>query len=226
MKKKSNPSKVANVKSVTAAKKAPAAVKKNEAQDRTPDLQVFRSAVLPFLEEYETRFAPAKPLRVLAIDPGTTNIAFAFLNIEHDAYLTSKTMSSGLKQNGTSVLYVERLIQHWVRLFRPEVIFKEGVSHGEKFGVAEAGKLQYIIERIGIEYGIPVVTIQNSTMRKFLKCKSGKNTKGEVNLRLYKLYNEIEFDSDDEADAYAIAKTGVAFISGEIEVSGKKYPGQ
>jgi Holliday junction resolvasome RuvABC endonuclease subunit len=208
------------------------AVKKPKAtalafEDRTYNLVEFRSAVIPVLQAYENlmvSFNAGIPrihfTKVLAIDPGTTNIALALLDLEHDTEITSKIENPNLTLQSMRYVYIERIVEHWIRMFRPDVVFKEGVAHGAPFGVAEAGRLQYIIDRAAFEQNVPVITVSNPTMRKFLGVKTGQETKSMARMQVLKKFGK-EFESNDETDAYAIAQTGLAILRGDIVV-GKK----
>lgn len=165
------------------------------------------------------------PMRVLGIDPGVKNIAFALVDLEHASHLTSKvaepTGPLELFSLAANMLYRERVLEHWIRMFQPEFIFKEGIAHGMIHGVADAGRLHYIVERLGIEYGIPVLTVNNGTMRKYMGAIGGDNSKSDVKLRVWQRYG-VEFTSEDECDAFAIAQTGLAILRGDCTVQGKK----
>jgi Holliday junction resolvasome RuvABC endonuclease subunit len=182
-------------------------------EDRTYNLVEFRSAVIPVLQAYENlmvSFNAGIPrihfTKVLAIDPGTTNIALALLDLEHDTEITSKIENPNLTLQSMRYVYIERIVEHWIRMFRPDVVFKEGVAHGAPFGVAEQN--------------VPVITVSNPTMRKFLGVKTGQETKSMARMQVLKKFGK-EFESNDETDAYAIAQTGLAILRGDIVV-GKK----
>jgi len=197
--------------------------------DRTPFLAELRAQVIPKLQMYDTlleTFASwnhdkHEIQRVLAVDPGTTNIALALLDLEHNSHWTSKVDApENVKSHSLQIRYREIVFEQWVLHFRPDVIFIEGIAYSAEFRVAESGKIRYMIERVAFEYGIPCYVIQNSTMRKFIGAQ-GEGTKSMVRMRV-KDHWGVEFRSEDETDAYAIARTGIAWLAGEIEINSRK----
>lgn len=204
--------------------KVPKVVK--ESKDRTPMLLEFRNRTIPFLQGHERIQTQVEaqgmtPLSVLSIDPGRTNIALCYIDIQNSNIVTSKIDPPDLKGIGTNVYYREMVIAWWIEYFQPEALIVENVTHAAEFGVAEAGRLQYIVERLGIHFGLPVIKVSNSTMRKFVGASGGDNTKSDVKLRVFQKWAK-EFASEDECDAFAVAQTGIAILRGEYTVNAKK----
>lgn len=168
---------------------------------------------LEFVREREIIPPPERIRRVLAIDPGTQNLAVCYLEIGG----TPKTMKieppDTIQTIAGAVRYLQGVLQWWLASRDVDLIIKEGIAHGKKFGVAEAGRLQHMIEEVAMMYRIPYITVNPTTMRAFMKSKEKSDTK----LKVFQRYG-YEFASEDETDAYAILETGLAGVRGEVNL--------
>ncbi|GAC1335208.1 MAG: hypothetical protein NVSMB14_02550 [Isosphaeraceae bacterium] len=194
-------------------------------KDSTPYLEELRAATIPRILEYaatlevfkESALAGASVLKVLAIDPGITNVAVCYLDLEYDTTHTSKIeIPPGIENQGAQFPYLKAVIEHWVWMFRPQVIFIESVAYGMEYGVMNSGRFQQIVEDIAFERGVPCYVVANATMRSYFECKGGQATKSEMKLKVFQKYGK-EFPTEDETDAFAIAQTGIAMIDGTYE---------
>lgn len=166
---------------------------------------------------------------ILAIDPGTKNLACAYLHkTEKTQFVkTTKFEIPSFSTTFEKIAYLDLAIRKWLdenRIYasggRPiplNILFKESVAHGYAGGVADAGRVQHMIELLASSLGIPFMDVNPTAMRAFMKSKSKSDTK----LNVYKKYH-VEFASEDECDVFAIAMTGLALISGEYAPKKKK----
>lgn len=189
-------------------------------RDKTPYLHELKSVVVPLMESYEKLIENVEentaqnPLRILAIDPGTTNIALCFIDRENNTILVSKVdRPVSLHWLPSQIRYREHIIEQWITVLRPDVIFKEQAIHGNEFGLVESGRLQYAIERVAMEHKIPLLTINTQTMRKYIGATGTEHNKSSIRLRVFQKWGK-EFASEDETDAFAIAQTGIAIVTG------------
>ena len=191
--------------------------KRKSAIDHTP-----RSGSLVTLRNQLTAYraqSPAFARSVLAIDPGTANLALCALS--ETEYRTSKIALPKFDLIADTVRYVEEVILCWILETTPDLIVKEGPAHFSKFGVADAGRVQYAIERLAFEMRIPLITIAPMTMRAFVGSSGKDKTKSDTKLELFKTYG-VEFTSEDEADAYGLARTGIAIAHGNYTPGAKR----
>lgn len=154
--------------------------------------------------------------RFLAIDPGTKNVAIVYWadgktpqSFKVDDLIKAAKLS--FDSTAGHLLYIEAVIRFFLATRDIDVIFKEGVAHYKTHGVAEAGRIQQMIERLAIEYRVPYMTINPMTMRRFIETTEKSSTK----LQVYKRWN-LEFASEDETDAFALLQTGLAIMRGEF----------
>lgn len=218
--------------------KAPKASK-----DNTPGLAELQARIIPGLVEYaqanlhlaeNVQSGKVPIVRVLAIDPGKTHMAICLLDLEPGhTHLTSLIEVPDNVPPPMRYLYLEQIVQEWIWTFRPTVVCKEGVAHGSTYGVAEAGRIQQLIERVCIDFQVPFLTIVNQSMRAYLdalwKEKSKAPgmrrevgaTKSDVKKRVWQCF-EVEPPTEDETDAYALGQTCIAILRGEYVVGGPK----
>lgn len=189
--------------------------------DRTP----ARALLLPYernLTEYEALVASARPVRVFAVDPGVANIASCFIQFDGDAITETVSNKFEMPKFQTvfaRLYYIERALSNWIAAYKPDVIVKEGIAHYMKFGVADAGRIQHLIERLAFEHGVPYVTVSPSVMRAFV----GSKEKSDTKLKVWQRWG-VQFDSEDETDAFAIGMTGRALLTGEWAIKPKSKP--
>jgi len=168
-------------------------------------------------------------MRILGIDPGKTNMALCLL--------TDAPSSFG---EFTFQTWKLKAIDHDINAFRLhdldmqlnscipkdiDLIVHEGIAFGEKFGVAESGMVQYIIQSNAIENNIKFITIASATMKRFLQIvtpKGGKS-KGKTDLALavYKKW-QLDFPSQDETDSFILAQLGMAVLKNEFILTAPK----
>jgi Holliday junction resolvasome RuvABC endonuclease subunit len=159
---------------------------------------------------------------VLAIDPGTANMAICVLTRGHaDTAYTKRLVVPTLPGVTAKVLYLDHVLDGLIREFEPELIVKEGPAHFASFGVADAGRVQYAIERLAYAHNLPLITIAPMTMRTFVGAAGKGKTKSDTKLQVFKKWG-VEFPTEDETDAFALAQTGLAIAHGEYAVKPKR----
>ena len=172
------------------------------------------------LEAWATR-SPGAARTVLAIDPGTANMAFCVLTRGSTGFVTRKIVVPPLTGIAAKVLYLEHVIGDLIATYQPELLVKEGPAHFSSFGVADAGRVQYAIERLAYSHNLPLITIAPMTMRAFIGAAGKGKTKSDTKLRVFQKWG-VEFPTEDETDAYALAQTGLAIAHGEYTIKAPK----
>ncbi|SRR6266567_859926 len=162
-------------------------------------------------------------MKILGIDPGKTNMGLCFIDDLKDF----KTWKIEIFKNAKKDEKIHQLIQLEIELdkvftqYKPDVIFHEGIAYCASNGVEESGKVEYIIERTSFNHDIPFTKLANATIRRFLGISKGEKTKDLMSLAIYKKFN-VELPSQDERDAFAIAKCGEAIIEKTFELTAPK----
>lgn len=189
--------------------------------DRTPS----RALLLPYernLTEYEALVPPTDPQTIFAIDPGVGNIASCLMMLSGMSIveaIANKFEVPTFQTVFARLYYIEKALSNWITTYKPDLIVKEGIAHYMKFGVADAGRIQHLIERLAFEHGIPYVTVAPTTMRSYV----GSKEKSDTKLRVWQKW-AVQFDSEDETDAFAIGMTGRAILTGEWAIKPKSKP--
>lgn len=119
-----------------------------------------------------------KPLRILAIDPGTREIGIAVLDTPDLSYHGVEIIScrrSPLRILSSARTVIERLL----RDYRPDLVVYEKTFIRKTRRVALLNVLADEIKRLAEEYGVRVLGIAVSTVRQQL-CGNGRATKEEV----------------------------------------------
>lgn len=162
---------------------------------------------------------------LIAIDPGTTNLAACYMLRTPRVQMTRTTKFRIPKLDTTyqKIRYLSLAIEEWMGSLlgyvgqetyvpRIDLVIKESIAHGYAGGVADAGRVQHMIESLADRWSVPFIDVNPTSMRAFLGSKSKSDTK----LAVYKKYH-AEFPSEDECDVFAIAMTGLAIMSGEYK---------
>ncbi len=179
------------------------------------------------LSRYKSTLAPGKEIKtILAVDPGLVNMAVCFVHYvggKTSVIRTTKFEMPKFHSTFHKVKYLQHMICYWVRPIINEhmapldIIIKESIAHGYPGGVADAGRVQHMLESLAWDFNIPFLDVSPTAMRSYFKSKSKSDTK----LSVYKKYH-VEFPSEDECDVFAIAMTGLAILSGEYKLKNRK----
>ena len=174
------------------------------------------------------RVSESLPETVLAIDPGTTNLAVALIRMREGKSFqidTAKFEIPKLSVTFAKIHYIMLVLETWCREklggssahLSIDYMVKESVAHGYPGGVADAGRVQHMLEYFATMHKIPWLDVTPQTMRKFI----GSKAKSDTKLAVYKKFH-VELPSEDECDAFAIGMTGVALFRGELTKPEKK----
>ncbi len=162
-------------------------------------------------------------MRILGIDPGKVNMGLCLI----DEIKNFKTWKIQIFKNASAFEKIHQLIQLEIELdqifiqYKPDIMFHEGIAYCASNGVEESGKVEYIIERTSYNHNVPFTKLANLTIRRFLGISKGEKTKDLMSLAIYKKFN-IELPSQDERDAFAIARCGEAIVENRFQLTAPK----
>lgn len=140
-------------------------------------------------------------MKIMGIDQSLTATGVAVLEdgeLEHSSLIKSK--HKGIKR----LLDIKTQLLGVFNTYKPDYVSMEGygfMTHGRAF---ELGELGGIIKVTFAELDMMPVIIHPSHLKKFVTGK-GNCDKSLVLMNIYKKY-KVEFDNDNIADAYAIAR--------------------
>ncbi len=139
----------------------------------------------------------------MGIDPSLNNTAYCILS--GDVGVFGK-VDVGKRRGMERLIYIEKYMADILSIHQPDLIMIEGYSYASTHQAHQAGELGGILRRIFYLESIPWVEVPPPTLKKFVTGK-GNADKNLVMLNVYKRWG-VETGSDDEADAYGLAKAG------------------
>jgi Holliday junction resolvasome RuvABC endonuclease subunit len=179
------------------------------------------SDMIETLTRWETIEPPIKPRCVLAIDPGTVNMAVCIYEPQ-GLMITAKLDLPKFERSDSKVRYLEAVLDHYIKQYEPDLLVSEGASYASANGGVLAGRVQYAIGRLATEHHLPLITVSPMSMRSYLNVAKKGVSKDATMLEVHLRWGQ-RFPTTDETDAYALARTGIAIATGEYVVkSGKK----
>lgn len=149
-------------------------------------------------------------MNILGIDQSLTSTGLIVLNdkveIVHQELVETKVKDFDLE--------IERLIhiknKVWViaKQFNIEKAYMEGFSFKSKgHSLFQLGGIGYLIRELFYDKKIPLFIVEPTKLKKFVTGK-GQCKKELILLKVFKKWG-IEFDSNDLADAYSLARYGL-----------------
>lgn len=164
----------------------------------------------------------AEPV-VLGLDASLTKIGASVIGAETGAHTTTvfRSKTTGTRRLDEIYAYVTDLSRFLAQRFVLAHITMEeyawGIRGGKTFSIGEGGgavKLALLHALGDVELAYP--TMVSTTALKKYTLGSGRAEKSQMLLAVYRKWG-VEFSKDDQADAYALARVGLALLSGETE---------
>ncbi len=118
------------------------------------------------------------------------------------------------KKSGVSrLLEIEKEIEDIFDTIKPKIVCLEGYAFAKGYQAHQMGELGGVLRRMLYLKGARVIEVGPSQVKKFATGKG--NTKKEmIILNVYKRWSQ-EFATNDEADAFVLAKIGQVIIAAE-----------
>jgi len=138
---------------------------------------------------------------ILGIDPSLTGTGIAIL--KDGKLIESKTLLNKLKDIPRIKFIVDEII-NYCNIHKPDFIGIEGYAYGRANKATALGELSGVIKYILEEKGLTYTIIAPMAVKKFVTGK-GNAHKELVLMKVLKVYG-IEFDDNNKADAFVIAK--------------------
>jgi len=148
---------------------------------------------------------------VMGIDPSLNNTAYCFLGVQEQPK-TCK-IRVGKKKGVPRLLHIERNIEPLLLSYQPELIVIEGYSYASTNQAHQTGELGGILRRMFHIYGVRWIEVAPPILKKFITGK-GNADKNLVLLNVYKRWG-LDLKSDDEADAFGLAKIGTYLLGAD-----------
>lgn len=155
-------------------------------------------------------------IRLLAIDPGSSNLGWAHMLDEHIVMCGTLKLSGNKPDTFTRLYYFINLqldgIQASGSIIRmvPQFIILESFFTGKMRGTTVIPELRGVIKLAAYQRNIEVVDVAPQTVKKFVTGK-GNADKGMVRKAINEKYN-MNTQTSDESDAVGIALTGLNIL--------------
>jgi Holliday junction resolvasome RuvABC endonuclease subunit len=165
-----------------------------------------------------------RDLKILAIDPGSKNMGWAYLLDDHLVFAGTTQLYGNIPKTYTTIWYwVRGALESGIRLsggttFRPNELVIETFFPGRMRGATVIPELRGIIKLAAYQIGTATITeVPPGTVKKNI-AGNGRASKSEVKAAVNRKYG-ISVSSSDEADAIAIALAGRERIIQRMEES-------
>lgn len=145
-------------------------------------------------------------MRVVAIDPSLTSLGFAYKVGDRETVgRVQPKRITGMERLGYIRGYIEGLLEDCL----PDLVVYEDYSMGSKGKTFHIGELGGVLKLAIYERKIPILLVPPSSLKLFATGK-GNADKDQVKVAMAKVRGRL-FESDDEADAYALLQLGIAY---------------
>jgi len=145
--------------------------------------------------------------KAMGLDLSLTSTGVAI--IQADGTSESMTIRSKFRDEARLADLRDKILAT-VKLHRPKLVVLEGYSYGSVTSLASLAELGGLVKTGLFEVSQPVLVVPPARVKKFATGK-GNSKKDEVRLAVYKRWG-FEAPTNDEVDAYVLARTGLAFL--------------
>ena len=145
--------------------------------------------------------------RVMGLDLSLTSTGLVLLQ---DAETVESTTVSSRFKGEARLADIREKITTAVKLHRPQLVVLEGYAFGRPNQMAALGELSGVVKCSLFEMGQHYLVVPPTRVKKFATGR-GNAKKDEVRLEVYKRWG-FEAPSNDEVDAYVLARIGLAFL--------------
>lgn len=149
---------------------------------------------------------------VMGIDPSLNNTAYCVLG---NGEPVIGKIGVGKRRGVERLLHIEQEITKLLACHQPLLVVIEGYSYASAHQAHQAGELGGVLRRLFHVARTSWIDVAPPTLKKFITGKGNAN-KNLVILNVYKRWG-VEVGSDDEADAFGLAKAGYYLMGGPCE---------
>jgi crossover junction endodeoxyribonuclease RuvC len=141
----------------------------------------------------------------MGIDPSLTGTAISVVN--EDGELQFSQVLHNKFTGPERLIYIRDIVEKVIQNFIPVGIVIEGYAMGAKFGREAAGELGGVLRVLFCQMQIPYNVAAPMQLKKFITGKANAE-KDHILMAVYKKFG-YEFVTNDEADAYVLARIGM-----------------
>lgn len=157
------------------------------------------------------------PLTVIGLDLSLTSTGAVVLSPGEEPHnVAQESMVIKSKFKGEARLeHIREQVMVLVGLNQPDLIVLEGYAFGRPNAMAALGELSGVIKHSLHVQGWPFMVVPPTRVKKYV-CGKGNAKKDEVRLGVYKRWG-FEAKTNDEIDAYGLARIGLAYLGCDDE---------
>ncbi|MDP2647729.1 MAG: crossover junction endodeoxyribonuclease RuvC [Candidatus Yanofskybacteria bacterium] len=147
---------------------------------------------------------------VMGIDPALVKLGWAVIMKASDKDKTATWQTGTIQSKKDGVERLKEIRDGIIALAKsaiPELIVIEGYSWGSKFQGPALGEVGGVIRLALFEAGFKIEVVAPSSLKKFVT-GSGRADKPTMRQKIFKRWKGAEFDTQDEAEAFALAQWG------------------
>ncbi|MHA1757024.1 MAG: crossover junction endodeoxyribonuclease RuvC [Promethearchaeota archaeon] len=144
---------------------------------------------------------------ILGIDPSLTNLGLIVLSNDGQLHLSEVYKSN--KKNDVRLLDLEERIKEIINDYELDLAVMEGYAFSRNYGLlTKIGECHWAIRRNFLVRNISLYIVSPLSLKKWIT-GSGKGQKATILKEVYKKW-KIDFNNDNLADAFGLAKIGEA----------------
>ena len=135
------------------------------------------------------------------------------VTLSEDRGPVSKTIQTKAK-GAERLVVIESEIHNHLLEYPPKLVVIEGYAYGSKHNREACGELGGVVKASLYLLDHDYIVVPPTRLKKYVSAKK----KDEVRLAVYKLWG-FEAKTDDEIDAYVLAKIGMAYLGYEGDLT-------
>lgn len=152
---------------------------------------------------------------ILGLDISLNGTGVVVLDMAGDICLKSTIVPKNIGLDRMEL--IDRRIDSLILTYSPTLVVLEGYAFSMNMtGNSERKELTGILKYKFHKSKIPVVIVSPMSLKKFIT-GSGKGDKNKIMLAAYKKW-AIEFDDDNQTDAYGLARIGLAIKNKNVKL--------
>lgn len=148
---------------------------------------------------------------VAGFDLSLTSTGYSVL--QGDKILERGTVGGTYKDFRRLILITDG-VQRLCNEHKPKMVCLEGYSFASRHKLADLGELGGLTKYFLYQLRVPFTIVSPNQLKKFITGK-GTGKKNVVILHTFKQYG-VEFDNDDECDAYVLARIAQAILNADL----------
>lgn len=152
---------------------------------------------------------------ILGMDQSLTSSGL--VAVQASTSISSTVIKTGTRRGIVRLLFIEDILTKTLLAVKPALFVLEGYAFNPRAGQSfSLGELGGIVKRTAYKAGVPYISVSPGTLKKYVT-GSGAAKKNVMLLGAFKKFG-VSFASDDECDAYCLARVGEEFLQAQAGI--------